>query len=124
MADEIIFEIDGVTMPMPSKGGFSITFADADGKGSGRNAKGYTRRHRLRRGIRTIEVKYKFINQTNSALVLNAISPEFVNVKYRDPLDGITTKRFYAGNRTVPAYGRTKNGVFMWEELSFNLIEQ
>lgn len=124
MSDEVVFKINDVPMPIPSKGGFSVKISDADGEGSGRNAKMYVRRQRIRKGIRAIDVSYTFIDQATSKKILDALEPEFINVTYRDPQLGVTTKRMYVGDRTVPAYGRTIHGVFKWEKLSFTLVEQ
>lgn len=116
------FKIDGVEMPTPSQ--FQITLADADGKGAGRNAKAYTRRKRLRAGIRGIQVKYLFLTQAQAKQILDAVEPVFVEVTYFDPQHGQVTKTMNVGDRVLPFYGKDHKGNWRWQDLSFTLSEK
>jgi len=52
-----------------------------------------------------------------------SFQPEFFKIKYYDPKDGLITKTFYAGPKTMPML-RMKEGFPVWEGLKVNFIEQ
>lgn len=122
MTQKIIFEVDGVALPTPSS--IQVTLADTDGQGSGTNAKGYTRRKRLRKGVRQLEINYLFLTSEESKTILDALDPVFVNVRYIDPQFGAVTKTMYVTDRALPMYGKDYQGNLRWQNLSFTLVEE
>ncbi|MDQ0149359.1 DUF6711 family protein [Eubacterium multiforme] len=110
--------INGVTVVAPKS--FKVNIMDLDGENSNRNAKGVMLRDRLR-VTRKLECEWGPLTSDEIKTILNAISDVYFSVYYPDPKDGKTTKTFYTGDRSAPAFDFKSN---MWQGLSFNLIEK
>lgn len=115
-----MLSINGVGMPTPKT--FRVSISDIDGE-TNRNANGDLIRDRITTK-RKIEIEYPQLTPGDISKILKAISPVFISVSYPDPLEGgEITKTFYAGDKSSPVF-RIKDGIPMWEGLSFNLIER
>ena len=102
---------------------FSVEIFDLDSDDTARNAKGDMLRDRLA-VKRKLSFKYVPLTDGEISSILSAISLEFVNVSYPDPVaGGARTGSFYAGNRSAPVLFKTDQG-YLWRDLSFTLTEQ
>jgi hypothetical protein len=114
-----LININGVAIPTPSDyvpGILDISKAE-------RNANGNMIIERIATK-RKLELGWKFMNQQNMSLILNAISPVFFTVDYFDAqLGAMKTGTFYSGDRNPPAF-RFINGVLEYKDVKFNLIEK
>lgn len=67
---------------------------------------------------------WNMLTNVQYQLLLSAVNPFFITVKYFDPRNsGFTTGTFYAGPRGATLAMR-KNGEVWWKDVSFNLIER
>lgn len=113
-------KINGIKItPTPQE--MQVTINDIDGETT-RNARGDMTRDRIA-VKRKISLKFPALTDAQIQAILGAVSDEFFNVEYFDPLLGLTTKTFYVGDRTAPVYSRHKNFCY-WTEVSFNLVER
>ncbi len=81
--------------------------------------------HRGRVAVKVrLDVTCRPLTSAEASVVLNAIAPEFVTVRYDDPMQGSVSKTMYSNN--IPALCATvyENGSARWEGLSFPLIER
>jgi hypothetical protein len=117
-----IFKVDGIDMPIPAMGGFDLSFADLDGPGSGRNARGFLRRDRKRAKMRQISVSYPALNDDQVKEIMDALNPAIISVTYNDPQIGEVTKQMYISSISLPIYSYFK-GYALWENMSFTLAE-
>jgi hypothetical protein len=69
---------------------------------------------------RKITVQCRPLKQSESQMVLNAVSDVNFAVTYLDPQLGQTTKTFYVSDRSTPALGLNE---IIWENISFELTE-
>lgn len=111
--------INGVAVVTPKM--FQVTISDVDGE-TGRNANGYIIRDRIA-VKRKLECEWGLLTQSEIQTLLNAVSSEFFNVQYPDPQTGLTTKTFYVGDRTAPAYS-WNNKLKPWSGLKMNFVER
>ena len=118
------FEIGGVDMtPYIAFGGVKWQRNDIDSDDAGRTLDGTMIRNR--QGIKVrLDITCRPLTDTEAATVLTAIKPEFVTVKYTDPMDGLRTSiQFYSNN--VPATYLMKKGTKeYWAGIKFPLIEK
>ena len=97
----MIFRIDGRDMmPYIRQKGIKWSRNDLDGPDAERTMDGILTRDRIATKVR-LDVTCLPLNSEDAAIVLNAILPQFVEVEYTDPMEGIVTKTMYANN--VPA---------------------
>ena len=111
--------INGVSVVPPKS--FQVGVQDVDGE-TGRNANGDMVRDRIATK-RKLEIEWGMLTQSECSAILSAVSPVFFNVSYPDPISGQSTRTFYVGDRTAPAYSFT-NKFKPWSGLKFNLIER
>lgn len=111
--------INGVAVKPPQK--FQVGIQDIDGETS-RNANGDMMRDRITTK-RKLDCEWGMMTQEEMSQLLNAVSPEFVEVSYPDPIKGQTTKMFYVGDRTAPSYSFTEK-FKPWSGAKFNLVER
>ena len=100
---------------------FQVGVQDVDGE-TGRNANGDMVRDRITTK-RKLEIEWGMLTQSECSVILNAVSAVFFTVSYPDPISGQSTRTFYVGDRTAPAYSFT-NKFKPWSGLKFNLIER
>lgn len=111
--------INGVSVVPPKS--FQIGVQDVDGE-TGRNANGDMVRDRITTK-RKLEIEWGMLTQSECSTILSAVSAVFFTVNYPDPISGQSTRTFYVGDRTAPAYSFT-NKFKPWSGLKFNLIER
>lgn len=111
--------INGVTVVPPKS--FQVSVNDVDGE-TGRNANGDMVRDRIATK-RKLECEWGMLTQAEMVRIQTAVQPVFFPVSYPDPMLGQTTKTFYVGDRTAPAYSFTER-LKPWSGLKFNLIER
>jgi hypothetical protein len=117
----MIFEVDGRDMlPYIAKKGIKWTRNDLDGPSAGRTMDGTMHRDRVSSKTR-LDVTCLPLTSSDAAIVLNAIYPEYVTVRYTDPMQGLVVKTMYSNN--IPAtYINTETD--LWEGIAFPLIER
>lgn len=96
-----------------------VSIQDLD-VGSTRTADGKLKRTRVA-VKRSIQLQFRPLTQTESQIVLGAITDTFFNVTYIDPLSGTTTKKFYVSDRTANSLALD---TLMWNNIAFVLTEQ
>lgn len=112
--------INGVAVKTPAE--FSVDISDIDGATT-RNARGDLMRDRLA-VKRKLSCSWNALTPAEASQILQAIENVFFTVSYPDPNTGtVITKTFYVGDRSTPMY-RIKDGVPVWDGISFNLIER
>ncbi|WP_307976293.1 DUF6711 family protein [uncultured Streptococcus sp.] len=111
--------INGVSVVPPKN--FQVGVQDVDGE-TGRNANGDMVRDRITTK-RKLEIEWGMLTQSECSAILSAVSAVFFTVSYPDPISGQSTRTFYVGDRTAPAYSFT-NKFKPWSGLKFNLIER
>lgn len=111
--------INGVAVKAPKS--LQVSIQDIDGE-TGRNANGDMVRDRITTK-RKLDLEWGLLTQQECSAILNAVSPVFFSVSYPDPILGQTTKTFYVGDRSSPAYSMTDR-LKPWSGLKFNLIER
>lgn len=113
--------VDGVEMPCPSA--FSWGLQDVSSAESGRTED--TTMHKNRVGQkRKIELQWNAMSVADTARILQAFNPEYVQVTYPDMMSGVTeTRTFYVGDRSAPVKQWFVGGKLI-ESISFNIIER
>lgn len=101
---------------------YTVSIMDID-QDSVRTADGTMQRNRVATK-RKIELTYKGLDKAEIALLLNALSALFLEVKYIDPIDNdLRTGTFYSGDKKVEGMDYI-DGVIRWKNVSFNLVEK
>lgn len=73
---------------------------------------------------RKIALAWKNPSGADVAAILQAFNPEYVYVRYLDPMsNSYETRQFYVGDRTMPLREVSVGGV-TYSQLSFNIIER
>jgi hypothetical protein len=114
-----LITIGAVDLPSPSE--FSVGLMDLSK--AERNAKGTMIIERIATK-RKLELAWNYLTATQLATVLNAVTPVFFSVTYRDPLTNADrTGTFYVGDRNVGMID-FQNNVPRYKDIKFNLIER
>lgn len=120
MAD-VLIRVDGVDMPNPSKLQWSLQ--DVSLGESGRDDRGYMYKSRVTQK-RKIELAWSAVSTSDAATILTAFNPEYVDVRYFDPMEGSwQIKNFYVGDRSMPVKIWSDDSK-IFESLSFDIIER
>lgn len=120
----MILKIDGIDItPYIKSGGVKWGRNDVDGAGAGRTMDGTMHRSRVATKIR-LDITCMPLTADKTRILLNAIHPEYVQVEYSDPKDGLVVKTMYSNN--VPATHMVTNtdGTDTWNGIAFPLIER
>ena len=109
---------------------------DIDGPNAGRTITGMMVRDRVATKIR-LDITCRVMNEDEQNTLLNLILPEFVNVTYEDPQDGLVTRVMYANNNSaefllhksyvIPDelwYMEAAPDIEYWHNISFPLVER
>lgn len=112
-------QINGVKVPTPQTYGWSIEDLDSE-EGTGRNnATGEMFRDRVSRK-RKLSFTWPPLSVSETARLLQAFEPEFIEVTYLDAYDGgYRTGTFYAGPQSCNCGHRGR-----WLGITANLIEK
>ena len=113
-------KFNGVTMPCPSKYDFSIQRVSAGE--SGRTDDGVMHVNQVAWKIK-ISLAWAAKTPAETAAILNAAAPEYINVYFFNPVaNAYQTRKFYTGDQTAPVW-RWFNGHQYFESISFDIIE-
>lgn len=117
--------IDGIDMtPYVAFGGIKWQRSDVDGPNAGRGLDAKVIRDRIATKYR-LDVTCRPLLLNEASIVLKAIKPEFVSVKYTDPEEGEdVTKTMYSNNIPAQFLMQKKNGIEYWGGITFPLVEQ
>ena len=117
-------EIDNVDIvPYIAYQGVKWTRNDVDAPDAGRTMD--AKMHRMRVGTKIrLDITCRPLTGAELATVLNAILPEYVQVKYTDPMYGLVTKTMYANNNPASYLILREDGTEYWSGVTFPLVEQ
>lgn len=103
--------------------GFKWERYDVDSPDAGRTLDAVMHRGRVATKIRA-DVTCRPLKSTELRILLNLILPEYINVRYDDPMYGQVTKRMYSNNNPATYLIRKRGGLEeWWNGVSFPLIE-
>lgn len=120
----MVFKINGVDcMPYVDDEGFTWGRNDVESPQAGRTMDSTMYRGRLAIKKR-LDISCKPLTTEQTRVLLNLIRPEFVDVEYTDPMDGVVVTSMYSNN--VPATVMTidENGNPVWNGIKFPLIQR
>lgn len=109
-------------VPYLAFGGLKWSRNDIDASDAGRDQTGYL--HRARVGLKVrLDGTCKPLLQEEATIVLQAIKPEWLEVRYFDIQEGsIVTKKMYSNN--IPAtFVIQRDATQYWEGIAFPLVE-
>lgn len=109
--------------PYIAYGGVKWSRSDIDAPNTGRAMNGLMYRGRVTTKIR-LDITCRPLEGTELATVLNAIYPEYISVRYDDPMLGYVTKQMYSNNNPAVYQIRKRNGQEYWTGVTFPLIER
>lgn len=118
------FTVNGVSLiNYLAEDGIKWTRNDIEAADAGRTLDGVMHRGRVASKVR-LDVKCRPLTSSEVMVVLRAILPEYVTVRYIDPQDGSITKTMYSNN--IPSLCATVNpdGTALWKGIEFPLIER
>lgn len=122
-----IYSVDGNTnIPAPSS--YVWKLEDISQSDAGRTEDGVMHKKRIGQVV-GLELSWQNISTEKAHTILTAFNPEYVDVRYIDPMTGNSSNNyvvsnavtFYVGNRSAPMYN-SKLG--LWSNISFNLIDR
>lgn len=120
----MILTVNGVDIvPFIAEGGIKWTRNDIDAPNTGRTMNGLMMRGRLTRKIR-LDITCVPLVARDLSTVLNAIYPEFVTVRYTDPMYGLRIVTMYSNNNPASYLLQKPNGDEYWSGITFPLIER
>ena len=122
---DMTLTVDGVDMtPYIAYGGFKWQRNDIDNPEAGRDLTGTLRRNRVASKIR-LDVTCRLLKSEEAKIVLSAIKPEYVTVRYYEPAAGsVLEKSMYANNNPASFQIRKPDGTVWWSGITFPLIEK
>lgn len=121
----MVFEVNGIDMvPYIAFGGLKWQRADVDGPNAGRQQNGDLIRDRV--AIKTRwDVTCRPLKSDELAKILTAIHPEYVTVRYTDPMtNSIQTGTFYSNNIPASFAMRKPDGTEWWQGVTFPIIQK
>ena len=103
--------------------GFKWKRNDIDGPNAGRNLSGDMIRDRVTTKMR-LDITCRVLTGAEHSMLMNLIMPEFVTVTYDDPVYGTVSKAMYANNNDSEFCIKKPNGLELWYNVTFPLIEK
>lgn len=104
--------------------GVKWTRSDIDSPNAGRTMDGLMHRGRVTTKIR-LDVTCRPLTTQEASIVLKAIYPQYVTVRYTDPMQGsVVTKTMYANNNPASFLLKRKNQPELWDGITFPLVER
>lgn len=120
----MILTVNGVDIvPFIAEGGIKWTRSDIDAPNTGRTMDGTMMRGRITTKIR-LDITCIPLVASDLSTVLNAIYPEFVTVRYSDPMYGTRIVTMYSNNNPASYLMKKPNGDEYWTGITFPLIER
>ena len=105
-------------------GGVKWQRSDIDSPDAGRTLDGLMHRGRVATKIR-LDINCRPLKTEEIKVVLNLIYPQYITVRYTDPMaGGLVEKSMYSNNNPATFMMLRPNGDSWWSEISFPLIEQ
>ena len=119
----MVLEIDGFDLtPYIVAGGVKWGRNDMESPKAGRTMDGQMHRDRIGMKVR-LDVTCKPLATEDTKILLHAIFPEYVMVRYTDPMEGIVTKKMYSNNVPASHWTHYDDGTDIWDGIAFPLIE-
>ena len=103
-------------------GGLQWSRNDIDDPESGRTLYGVMHRGRVATKIR-LDITCRPLKASELSIVLNLIYPEYITVRYNDPMSGQATKTMYSNNNPASYCIKKPNGTEWWNGITFPLVE-
>ena len=122
--DQVLI-IDGFDVtPYIAFGGFQWQRSDIDDSDTGRDLAGDLRRGRVATK-RRLDITCRPLTAKETSIILTAIMPEFVTVRYYDPQEGsIVSRTMYSNNNPATYALKKPDGTVYWTGVTFPLIEK
>ena len=100
-----------------------VSLMDVQASDSGRDVTGLMHNNVVTKKWK-IEMSFSVPSPDKVAQLLNAVNTATFKVKFYNPMaQAIEERTFYVGDRTLPVYLWKPNTQFVYETLSFNIIE-
>lgn len=116
--------VDGVDLtPYVAFNGLKWSRNDVDGPNAGRTLDGQMQRDRVATKIR-LDVTFKPLTDSEIAIVMAALEPEYISCTYTDPMFGLRTMEAYSNNHPATALIERPNGEWLWNEITAPIIER
>jgi len=120
----MILTVNGVDItPFIASGGIKWSRNDIEAPNTGRTMDGTMMRGRVTTKIR-LDITCIPLVASDLSTVLNAIYPEFVTVRYTDPMYGTRIVTMYSNNNPASFLVKKPNGDEYWTGITFPLIER
>ena len=103
-------------------GGLKWSRNDVDSPDTGRTLDGIMHRGRVSTKIR-LDITCHPLKANELAIVLNLILPEYIYVRYDDPMYGNVVKHMYSNNNPASYCILKPDGTEYWSDITFPLIE-
>ena len=114
-----IQSVGSTVIPAPSK--YDWKLSDVSAADAGRTEDALMHKERIAQKVK-LELSWKNATTAECAAVLTAFNPQYISITYLDAKAGdYLTKTFYVGDRSAPLYNARLG---LWENVSFNVIEQ
>lgn len=118
------FTVNGVSLlQYLAEDGIKWTRVDVESSDAGRTLDGVMHRGRVATKVR-LDVKCRPLTSSEASLVLRAILPEYVTVRYIDPQDGSVTRTMYSNNIPTLCSQVYSDDTCLWTGLEFPLVER
>ena len=99
---------------------YQVSYQDVSDADAGRTEDGLMHKNMIATKVK-IQLGWNYLKDAEIAAILQAFSPEYFQVKYKDPMTAsFQTKTFYCGDKATPSYN-SKLGIW---SVSFNIIER
>lgn len=113
--------VNGTAIKTPSS--FSWGLQDVSDSASGRTQDALMHKNRVAQK-RKISLAWSNPTKDETAAILQAFNPEYINVTYPDAMSGADeTRTFYVGDRSAPMKMWTVNNK-RYSQVSFDIIER
>lgn len=110
-------------LPLIRYKGIKYTRNDIDSENAGRSLDGLMHRGRIAIKVK-LDITCRSLSSEEVTLLFKLIKPEYVMVRYVDPLDGLTVRTFYSNNVPATFCMVAPDGTAWWDDIQFPLIEQ
>ena len=105
------------------QGGLKWSRNDVEVTNAVRTQDSLTHRGKIAGKIR-LDVTCRYLSDTEASIVLTAISPEYVQVRYHDPQTGSTVVRVMFSNNSPAVFAFDKGDHIVWGGITFPLEER
>lgn len=109
----------GTTVKCPSS--YNWELQDVSASDAGRTEDVVMHKKRIGQVV-AVSLGWNNVTTAEASAILTAFNPEYINVKYLDPMaGGYVVKEFYVGNRSTPLYNARLG---LWSNISFKIVER